>query len=77
MPFDWKGVIEPHGADVANAAAISAAAIRELVAATREIEARVSTSAAFRGDTIETEAIATARRDEFSNRNAKGGAKRS
>lgn len=61
-PFDWRAHIEPHGADVANAAAISAAAIRELVAAVREIEARVQTSTAFRADTLEAEAAAAARR---------------
>ena len=75
MPFDWRAHIEPHGADVANAAAISAAAIRELVDAVREIEGRVRTSTALRGDTYETDAIAAARRDAFKRvANGQGGA---
>ena len=74
MPYDWRPHIEPHGADVANAAAISAAAIRELIAAVREIEGRLHTSTAFRADTLETEQLAAARRDAFSRGHAKGGA---
>ena len=73
-PFDWRPHIEPHGADVANAAAISAAAIRELVASVREIELRIKTSTAFRADTLEAELAAAARKSShgFGAENAEG-----